>query len=145
LSRFVPLLTVAVFLGPAAGGARTSTDAEQIHWVLDEEQAFVESSRTGKPVLVDAWAEWCTACKLMDRGTWTDPAVRREVARHFVPLRLDFTEEAPRSDPRKDTYGVQALPTVLCCRARGCPPASARRAIGFLRPAEMLAFLEGQR
>jgi thiol:disulfide interchange protein DsbD len=145
LSRIAPLIAVAVLLGPAGGRARGSTGDGQIDWVLDEEQAFVESARTGKPVLVDAWAEWCTACKLMDRGTWTDPAVRREVARHFVPLRLDFTEEVPGSDPRKDAYGVQALPTVLSCRARGCPPSSARRATGLLKPKEMLAFLAAQR
>ena len=143
MSRFTPLIAVAMLL-PPAGQARGPTGAGQIDWVLDEEQAFAESARTGKPVLVDAWAEWCTACKLMDRGTWTDPAVRREVARHFVPLRLDFTDEAPGSDPRKDAYGVQALPTVLSCRARGCPAASARRATGLLRPAEMLAFLAAQ-
>ena len=143
MSRFAPLIAVAMLLSPA-GRAGGPTGA-QIDWVLDEEQAFAESARTGKPVLVDAWAEWCTACKLMDRGTWADPAVRKEVARHFVPLRLDFTDETPGSDPRKDAYGVQALPTVLSCRARGCPAASARRATGLLRPAEMLAFLAGQR
>lgn len=144
MSRFAPLIAVAMLLSPA-GRAGGPTAAGQIDWVLDEEQAFAESARTGKPVLVDAWAEWCTACKLMDRGTWADPAVRKEVARHFVPLRLDFTDETPGSDPRKDAYGVQALPTVLSCRARGCPAASARRATGLLRPAEMLAFLAGQR
>lgn len=144
MSRVAPLITVAMLLSPA-GRARDATEAGQIDWVQDEEQAFAESARTGKPVLVDAWAEWCTACKLMDRGTWSDPAVRREVARHFVPLRLDFTEEAPGSDPRKDAYGVQALPTVLSCRPRRCPAASARRATGLLRPAEMLAFLAAQR
>jgi thiol:disulfide interchange protein len=81
----------------------------------------------------------------MDRQTWSDPAVRREVQRRFVPLRLDFTDDTPGSDPRKDAYGVQGLPTVLSCRARGCPAVSARRTTGYLRPAEMLAFLAAQR
>ena len=131
------LLAASLLLGPTDGGP--------IAWLVDEEQAFSESSRTGKPVLVDAWAEWCTACKLMDRQTWSDPAVRREVQRRFVPLRLDFTDDTPGSDPRKDAYGVQGLPTVLSCHARGCPAASARRTTGYLRPAEMMAFLAGQR
>jgi thiol:disulfide interchange protein DsbD len=145
LSRIAPLIAVAVLLGPAGGRARGSMGDGQIVWVLDEEQAFARSARTGKPVLVDAWAEWCTACKLMDRRTWSDPAVRREVARRFIPLRLDFTEEAPGSDPRKDAYEVQALPTVLSCRTRGCPADSARRSTGYLKPEEMLAFLAAQR
>jgi thiol:disulfide interchange protein len=145
LSRIAPLIAIAILLGPAGGRARGSTGPGQIDWVLDEEQAFVESARTGKPVLVDAWAAWCTACTLMDRRTWSDPVVRREVARRFIPLRLDFTDEAPGSDPRKDAYGVQGLPTVLSCRNRGCPADSSRRSTGYLRPGEMLAFLAAQR
>jgi len=133
----VPLLAALLLLGPTDGGP--------IPWFLDEELAFSESTRTGKPVLVDAWAEWCTACKLMDRQTWSDPAVRREVQKRFIPLRLDFTDDTPGSDPRKDAYGVQGLPTILSCHARGCPAASARRTIGYLRPAEMLVFLGAQR
>jgi thioredoxin:protein disulfide reductase len=140
-----PMLAVAVLVGAAGGRARDSMGAGQIDWLLDEEQAFIQSARTGKPVLVDAWAEWCTACKLMDQRTWSDPAVRREVAGRFIPLRLDFTDEAPGSEPRKDAYGVQGLPTVLSCRTRGCPADSARRSTGYLRPGEMLAFLAAQR
>ena len=145
MSRIGLMVAVAVLLGAGGRLARRPTDTRHIDWFLDEERAFAESLSSGRPVLVDAWAEWCTACKLMDRHTWSDPAVRREVQKRFVPLRLDYTDETPESDPRKDAYEVQALPTVLACRARGCPATSARRATGYLRPAEMLAFLTAQR
>jgi hypothetical protein len=45
-----PLLAAFLLLGPTDGGP--------IAWLVDEEQVFSESIRTGKPVLVEAWAEW---------------------------------------------------------------------------------------
>lgn len=128
------------------GGARTpaSRPPGAIAWLRDEDRAFSEAGRTGRPVLVDAWAEWCAGCKLLDRDTWSDPDVQREVRAHFVPLRIDFTSEDAASDARKEKYGVEGLPTVLACKAPRCTAPAAKRVTGFLRPAEMLAFLAAQ-
>jgi len=141
VSRRGLVLAFLAISGLGGGLARSARRAEPIIWLDDEQQAFRESTRTGKPVLVEAWAQWCTACKLMDRNTWSDPAVRREVRKHFVPLRLDLTEETPASAARSEAYSVEGLPTVLSCRSPGC---AAPRVTGYLRPAEVLAFLASQ-
>lgn len=91
-------------------------------------------------MLVDAWAEWCAACKLLDRHTWSDARVQRAVSLGFVPLRIDLSDEGPGTDARMKAYGVEGLPTVLSCPAPGCTT-SARRAVGYLKPEEMLDFL----
>jgi thiol:disulfide interchange protein DsbD len=139
------LLAGFAVLGLAAAQAGSTRPAGPIPWLLDEDRAFSESKRTGRPVLVEAWAEWCTACKLMDRNTWSDPQVQREIREHFIPLRIDFTQETPASDARREVYGVEGLPTVLACRSAGCADPAANRATGYLRPAEMLAFLATKR
>ena len=144
MNRREVVLAGFVVLGLGSAWAGSATRAGPIAWLHDEEQAFSESKRTGKPVLVEVWAEWCTACKLMDRNTWSDPAVQREVRRRFVPLRIDFTDETPASSARREVYGVEGLPTVLACRTPGCAAPAAPRATGYLRPAEMLAFLASQ-
>jgi thiol:disulfide interchange protein DsbD len=120
---------------------RPSRPAGPIAWLHDEAQGFSESQRTGKPILVNASAEWCTACILLDRNTWSDGRVQREVTERFVPLFIDFSVEGPKTDAQRETYGVVGLPTLLLCRPPGCSASASHRSIGYLGPSEMLAFL----
>ncbi|HUJ27775.1 MAG TPA: cytochrome c biogenesis protein CcdA, partial [Myxococcales bacterium] len=63
----------------------------QIPWLHDETLAVKQSQATHKPLLIDFGAEWCAACKELDKHTWTDPVVAREVEQKFVPLKVDAT------------------------------------------------------
>jgi len=138
------LLAGLALLGVGAAWAGGSGPAPGIGWLHDEDRAFAESRRTGKPVLVEAWAEWCAACKVMDRNSWSDPGVQRRVRESFIPLRLDFTEDSPATDALRERYGVDGLPTLLACRAPGCAGAPRDRVTGLLKPVELLAFLTSE-
>lgn len=147
---FILLLGVGLRFGwlGAPRNAEAAQGAPEITWLHDEKAAVAQSRATGKPLLVDFFAEWCAACKELDLHTWTDPTVKREIADKFVPLKIDATEDTDEIDALMTKYGVPGLPTVLMVACKDEPPPPSKncaipqdgpgRVTGFLPPPQML-------
>jgi thiol:disulfide interchange protein DsbD len=126
-------------------GEPRSEKTFQISWVRDEKAAVQQSRATGKPLLIDFFAEWCAACKELDDHTWADPVVAKEVTERFVPLKVDATEETDETEDLQRKYKVPGLPTVLMMACRderppecAIPGEGPARVTGFLPPPQML-------
>lgn len=115
----------AVFLAPTIAlgvglffGIQNITRSEQtgggqsITWLHSEEEAFKLARETQKPILVDAWAEWCEACKKMDVTTFVDPAVVKEITENWVALKFDLTEPTDENTNIQERYDLPGLPTL---------------------------------
>ena len=71
-----------------------------------------------KPVMIDFFAEWCAACKELDRETYVAPAVVEEAAR-FVRIKVDGTNTQDPVDALYQRFGVNGLPTVAFVSSEG--------------------------
>jgi thiol:disulfide interchange protein DsbD len=141
--RLLKGLGVALLVGGiayASGAAEARVRATRaLSWLHDEGEAVALARAEGRPLLVDFWAEWCVACKELDKHVWSDPRVRAKAAR-FVALKLDGTSDSPAFQALAAKYGVLGLPTVLFVDPRGRE--SPARVVGSVTADEMLLYLD---
>jgi thioredoxin:protein disulfide reductase len=137
----VALLVLGAAYGAGAAGARERAQAAGgITWLRTEAEAVALAKATGRPVILDFWAEWCTACKELDRIAWADPRVQAEAGR-FVAVKADGTESSDAFMALADKYGVVGMPTVVFIDGRGREVRE--RIIGAVDADEMLQRLRG--
>jgi thiol:disulfide interchange protein DsbD len=104
----------------ASSAASPSTAAGAISWqhvgaqptALDEfDRAVAAAKRDCRPVMIDFGAEWCIACKELDKLVYVDPAIVAE-AKRFVNIKVDATDETAALAELQKRFGVVGLPTV---------------------------------
>jgi thiol:disulfide interchange protein DsbD len=130
-------LGLALLPGPGPAAAAAGAPAAAGWLEQDLEGALARAKATGRPVLVDTYADWCAQCKELDDRTWPDPQVAAWIRDHAVAVRID-TDKV-----RKDLasrLGILSYPTVILLDPDG---RELRRILGFQDPAAMLRFLQG--
>ena len=76
------------------------------------EQALASSRQAGNPVLVDFFAEWCVACKVLEETTLSHPDVLNAMG-GFDLYRVDITEINADSQAIMEQYNILGLPALV--------------------------------
>src|ERR1700761_2348291 len=96
LSLFL-FLSIAMILSPtwslvamsADGRAGGNVSADGIKWQGWSDDIFKRSERENKLVILDLHAVWCHWCHVMDEKTYSNAAVQKVIAEHFIPVSVD--------------------------------------------------------
>jgi thioredoxin:protein disulfide reductase len=141
----VALLCLAVLLRVGTLDAPRGSDTVlrwELTWAGEASQpspvdrALAAARASGKPVMIDFFAEWCAACKELDRATYVAPQVVAE-AQRFVRIKVDGTNGQDSLDALYQRFAIEGLPTVAFVSSRGEILAHPR-VLGFLGPEEFL-------
>ena len=124
----IPLVAMSLLLAGAVRHDATSPAPQTpaIKWEKSFEEAQKKARKTGKPIVVDFWAEWCGWCDRLNRTTYVDPDVVRR-AQDFVAVKVD-TEGSKKERDITIQYEVTSLPTIVFLSPEG---RQLRRVNGF--------------
>ena len=93
-----PLKPLGPLTSRAGGEASESVAFRPVGDMAEVEAALASARMSGRPVLLDLYADWCISCKVMERGVFPEPEVQRLMTQ-FDLLRADLTanDEAHRA------------------------------------------------
>lgn len=84
----------------------------------DFDKRLAEAKMGHKLVMLDFYADWCTACHAMEHFVFSHSSVQDELA-GFIVLRVDVTHNTPFDQAILKRFNVVAPPTILFFNANG--------------------------
>lgn len=130
-----------------AGSQQPSGENTHYEWSMIFKGAGTQSSKAFdellakakadcKPVMIDFFADWCAACKELDRVTYVAADVVAESHR-FVSIKVDGTDDDEVTAALQNRFGVTGLPTIAFIDPMG-QVLESPRVIGFMPPEQFL-------
>lgn len=113
-----------------------TVNAETTKW-YKYEAGMEEARSTGKPVLLEFYADWCSPCIAMEEGTFPDPRVVSEM-KDFVAIKVDTQV---RIDI-ESKYHIAYYPTIVFLNSKGV---EISRHVGYLDPEGMVRTINESR
>jgi uncharacterized protein YyaL (SSP411 family) len=101
----LPLVfSVLIFIN----GSAYSTQIEEIQW-HSYEDGMARSRFEKKKVFLHFTAAWCFYCGVMEKESFTDPAIISALNENFIPIKVDYDREEEISR----SYRVVGLPDTI--------------------------------
>ncbi|MBN2078589.1 MAG: thioredoxin fold domain-containing protein [Spirochaetes bacterium] len=112
----------------AAKGARVAAPAASVAW-LGVNEGLKRGRETGRPIVLNFYADWCGWCRKMDTEVYGDRDVVSALEKGYVPVQVRTDRDAGEVIRFKNhtvtlrefamMLGVQGLPTVIFLESNG--------------------------
>lgn len=107
----------------ANGAARPAATPTWRKW----DAGLAEARKTGRPVLVDVYTDWCGWCKRMDRDVYARPEMIDYLTRNWVVVRINAEANTPAHYQGHETteaqiadqFGINSYPTTVMLKPTG--------------------------
>ena len=135
------LQTQVLGMQPASGAEHRSVlPFQRVRSVAELDAALAQAKRDGRPVMLDFYADWCTACLEMERDTFTDAIVQSRL-KGVVLLQADVTLNAADDRALLERFRLFGPPGIVFYDAQGAERANTR-VIGFQRADDFVQSLQ---
>ena len=130
------------FLKPQAVTTMIQTKASHAEFIKItsiKELDDILAKNKGKKVMLDFYADWCTACKELEEVTFSDSKVKAKMD-EFVLVQADVTANGENEKALSQKYGVFGPPALIFFDTESNVQ-KAKTIIGFVEPVEFLQHL----
>src|SRR5581483_6848332 len=86
-----------------------------IYWFKDMDRAIEAATKENKPMMVEFWADWCAACKVMEKEIYPDPKLSAAIREKLVAVRINYDLQ----QELVHKYNVPALPYIVFTNSYG--------------------------
>lgn len=118
--------------------AVSHVEFKQVKSEAELQQALAENN---KPlVMLDLYADWCVACKELEKETFSDSSVQKAFG-DMLLLQVDMTKNSEENRALMTKYKVLGLPTILFFNQDG-KEIEGSRVNGFMPPVEFLQWIQ---
>lgn len=99
------------------GGNTEAASAGELVWFENDfDAAAAQAESSGKPLLIDMYADWCGPCRTLSEEYFTSEEMY-PVLSSFVLLKIDVDD--PDMAQYAQTYNVSSIPCVVIAEADG--------------------------
>ncbi len=74
-------------------GSKSNTKDGELTWLTIEQASELGSQSNKKKFLVDVYTDWCGWCKVMDKKTFTDPALIKYLNENFHVVKFNAEQK----------------------------------------------------
>ncbi|MCS6972269.1 MAG: thioredoxin family protein, partial [Leptospiraceae bacterium] len=104
----------------SANKAQVVLPQSRLRWYSDLKEARALAAKQKRILLIDFWADWCTACSEMEQKLFNqEEFIQFALSNNIIPVRVDFSNPSDELDRLAREYGIRGLPTVVITKANG--------------------------
>ncbi len=103
-------ITLPGVLGSSQTTASESLPFRKVTSPEELDRELAAALAAGQPAMLDFYADWCVSCKEMEKYTFSNVEVQRDLA-GFVLLKADVTANGPAEQALLRRFGVYGPPT----------------------------------